>query len=96
MDSLKRSAIGKTAGALPGVGNAVNAVTELVLTTAVLVRNSLGVVFASCVSGGRSRPRDPLRTAGSLIYRFLAAVAQPVSDKRLVEVFSTMGEGALF
>ena len=27
MDSLKRSAIGKTAGALPGVGNAVNAVT---------------------------------------------------------------------
>ena len=37
MDSLKRSAIGKTAGTLPGVGNAVNAVTELVLTTAVLV-----------------------------------------------------------
>ena len=36
MDSLKRSALGKTAGALPGVGNAVNAVTELVLTTAVL------------------------------------------------------------
>lgn len=29
----------------------------------------------------------------ALVYRFLAAVAQPVSDKRLVEVFSTMGEG---
>ena len=28
MDSLKRSAIGKTAGTLPGVGNAVNAVTD--------------------------------------------------------------------
>ena len=30
MDSLKRSAVGKTAGALPGIGGAVNAVTELV------------------------------------------------------------------
>ena len=45
MDSLKRSAVGKTAGALPGIGSAVNAVTELVLTTAVLVRNSLGIAL---------------------------------------------------
>ena len=92
MDSLKRSAIGKTAGALPGVGNAVNAVTELVLTTAVLVRNSLGVVFllVLLVAGAGPVIRYGLL---ALVYRFLAAVAQPVSDKRLVEVFSTMGEG---
>ena len=92
MDSLKRSAIGKTAGALPGVGNAVNAVTELVLTTAVLVRNSLGVVFllVFLVVGAGPVIRYGLL---ALVYRFLAAVAQPVSDKRLVEVFSTMGEG---
>ena len=86
------SAIGKTAGALPGVGNAVNAVTELVLTTAVLVRNSLGVVFllVLLVVGAGPVIRYGLL---ALVYRFLAAVAQPVSDKRLVEVFSTMGEG---
>ena len=92
MDSLKRSAIGKTAGTLPGVGNAVNAVTELVLTTAVLVRNSLGVVFllVFLVVGASPVIRYGLL---ALVYRFLAAVAQPVSDKRLVEVFSTMGEG---
>ena len=29
----------------------------------------------------------------SLTYRFLAAAAQPVSDKRLVEAFGTMAEG---
>ncbi len=91
MDSLKRSAIGK----LPvrfRVGNAVNAVTELVLTTAVLVRNSLGVVFllVFLVVGAGPVIRYGLL---ALVYRFLAAVAQPVSDKRLVEVFSTMGEG---
>ena len=29
----------------------------------------------------------------SLIYRFLAALAQPVSDKRVVGALTTMGEG---
>lgn len=92
MDSLKRSAVGKTAGALPGIGNAVNAVTELVLTTAVLVRNSLGIALLLVIAAVGA---GPVIRYGflALIYRFLAAVAQPVSDKRLVEAFSTMGEG---
>lgn len=92
MDSLKRSLIGRAAGALPAVGDAVNMVTELVLTSAVLVRNCLGVmlllVFVLAGAG-------PVIHYGllSLVYRFLAAVAQPVSDKRVVECLSTMGEG---
>ena len=92
MDSLKRGMIGKAAGALPAVGNAVSMVTELVVTSAVLVRNSLGVViFLAFVLAGAG----PVIHYGllSLIYRLLAAVAQPVSDKRIVGAFSTMGEG---
>lgn len=92
MDSLKRSAIGKTAGALPGVGNAVNAVTELVMTTAVLVRNSLGVALLLVIVAVGAGPVIHYGLL-SVIYRFLAAVSQPISDKRLVEAFSTMGEG---
>lgn len=92
MDTLKRSALGKTASALPGIGNAVNTVTELVLTSAVLVRNCLGAAFLLVlllVGAG------PVIHYGflSLAYRFLAAAAQPVSDKRIVECLSTMGEG---
>lgn len=45
MDNLKRGLLGRAAGALPGVGNAVNMVTELVVTSAVLIRNCLGVVI---------------------------------------------------
>ena len=92
MDSLKRSVIGKAAGALPGVGNAVNMVTELVITSAVLVRNCLGVlILLATVAAGAG----PVIHYGmlSLTYRFLAAVSQPVSDKRMVECLSTMGEG---
>lgn len=92
MDSLKRSVIGKAAGALPGVGNAVNMVTELVITSAVLVRNCLGVmILLATVAAGAG----PVIHYGmlSLTYRFLSAVSQPVSDKRMVECLSTMGEG---
>ena len=91
-DTLKRSLIGKAAGALPGVGNAVNMVTELVVTSAVLVRNCLGVmILIAFVLAGAG----PVIRYGilSLAYRFLAACAQPVSDKRIVECLSTVGEG---
>lgn len=92
IDSLKRTAIGKTAAAIPGVGNAVNMVTEMVVTSAVLVRNSLGAAFLLVfvlVGAG------PVIHYGftSLSYRFLAAIAQPVSDKRMVGCLATMGEG---
>ena len=92
MDSLKRTAIGRTTSAIPGIGNAVNTVTELILTSAVLVRNSLGaaVLIALVLTGA-----GPVIHYGilSLAYRFLAALAQPVSDKRIVGALSTMGEG---
>ena len=92
MDSVKRGLLSKAAGALPGVGNAVNMVTELVVTSAVLVRNCLGVVILVVfvlIGAG------PMLHYGilSLFYRLLAAVAQPVSDRRMVRALGTMGEG---
>ena len=92
IDSLKRTALGKTASAIPAVGNAINLVTELVVTSAVLVKNCLGAaaLVAFVLVGA-----EPVIHYGvlSLAYRFLAAVAQPVSDKRMVGCLSTMGEG---
>lgn len=92
MDSVKRGLLSKAAGALPGVGNAVNMVTELIVTSAVLVRNCLGVVILVVfvlIGAG------PMLHYGilSLLYRLLAAVAQPVSDRRMVRALGTMGEG---
>ena len=92
MDAMKRSAVGKAASAIPGIGNAVTAVTELVLTSAVMVRNSFGaviVILLLLIGAG------PIIHYGSLslVYRFLAAIAQPISDKRVVGALSTMGEG---
>lgn len=43
LDSLRQMALWRTAGMIPGIGNAVNAVTELVAGSAVLIRNCFGV-----------------------------------------------------
>ena len=78
-----------------GVGNAVNAVTELVLTTAVLVRNSLGVVFllVFLVVGASPVIRYGLL---ALVYRFLAAVAQRCLINGLWKYSVPWEKGALF
>lgn len=92
IDSLKRTALGKTASAIPGVGNAVNLVTEIIVTSAVLVRNSLGVAFLIVFILAGAGPVIHYVLV-SFFYKFLAAITQPISDKRMVGCLSTMGEG---
>lgn len=94
IDALTRGAAGKAASALPGIGNAINSVTELLLTGAILVRNSLGTVamIVLLLVGAGPVIRYFLM---SFSYRFLAALSQPVSDKRMTDCLSTVGEGYL-
>lgn len=92
VDSLKRDVIGKTAAAIPAVGNAIDGVTEVALGTAVLIRNCIGVVgiLVLLLLG-----LPPIIRLGitTLTYKLLAAVVQPVADKRMTGCLSTMGEG---
>ena len=92
VDSLKRDVIGKTATAIPAVGNAIDGVTEVALGTAVLIRNCIGVVGILVLLLLGLPPIIRLGVT-SLIYKLLAAVVQPVADKRMTGCLSTMGEG---
>lgn len=92
LDSLKRTTIGKTAGVIPGVGNAINAVTEMVIGSAVLIRNCLGVAAVVVLFLGALKPVLHIGITG-ITYQLLAAFAQPVSDKRMVGALNSMGEG---
>lgn len=92
LDSLRRTTIGKTAGAIPGVGNAISAVTEIVLGSAVLVRNCVGVTAVVILLLCALQPVLHIAVSG-FTYRFLAAFSQPVSDKRMVGALHSMGEG---
>ncbi|MGN1141873.1 MAG: stage III sporulation protein AE [Oliverpabstia sp.] len=92
IDTVKRSALTRTAEAIPGVGDAIGGVTEVVLGTAVLVKNGIGVAgmivcLALCIA--------PLVQLGCIVlmYKLAAAVIQPVSDKRIAGCVECVGDG---
>lgn len=92
MDSLKQDIIGKTAASIPGIGNAINGVTEVALGTAVIIRNGIGVVGIIILVCIGIRPVIRLALL-AFLYKLLAAVVQPVSDKRMTGALSTIGNG---
>lgn len=92
LDSLKRDVLGKTAASIPGIGNVINGATEVALGTAVLIRNCLGVMGIVVLVLLGLPPVIKL-AMNSLVYKLLAALLQPVSDRRMTGCLSAMGEG---
>ena len=92
LDMVKRGVIGKTAGAIPGIGNAIDSVTEMTVGCAVLVRNCMGAVALIVLVLFGLGPVIQIGVT-TLFYRLLAAVTQPVTEKRMVKVLTVMGEG---
>ena len=83
-DAVKRSAIIKTAGAIPVVGDLLDGTSQTVLAAGVLLKNTIGatgaiIVFLLCLI--------PMIRVGIANYalRFGSAVLQPVSDKRITD-----------
>lgn len=93
IDSFRRSAIGKAGGALPIVGGTVNAVTEVVVGSAALIKNGIGVAGLIVIAVLMVVPILKL-VVFVFMYKLTAAIIQPVSDKRLVESIGGIGEGA--
>lgn len=94
LDSLKRSVLGRTASVIPGIGGAVNALTEIIFASAVLIRNCFGAaaLIALVMMG-----IVPVLKLGmnALVYKLTGALIQPVCDERLVKCFLAMGEGCM-
>ena len=92
LDDFRRTLLGRTAGAIPGVGNAVNAVTEMVIGSAVLIRNCFGVTAILVLVLAGLYPVLELLVTG-VAYRVMAAFSQPVCDKRICNCLATVGKG---
>ena len=90
IDAVKRSALTRTAEALPWVGNAVGGVAEVVLGTAVLIKNGMaGDVISVAIC---AVPIFQMLIM-ALMYKLAAALVQPVSDKRITTCISGVSEG---
>lgn len=92
IDVLKRSALTKTIEAIPGIGNTFGSITDVVLGTAVLLKNGIGMAGAAfllllCVV-------PVVQVALScLMFKVTAALVQPVSDERITGCIRSVSEG---
>lgn len=93
IDSLKKSVISRGAEVIPIVGDMLSGTAEVVLGTAVLIKNGIGaagtvVCLAICLI--------PLvqMAAVTLMYKVTAAMIQPISDKRIVGSISSVADGS--
>ena len=92
IDTLKRSALTRTAEALPWVGNLMGGAAEVFLGTAVLIKNGIGMagaVIAALICLG------PIVQMALMVlmYKLAAALVQPVSDKRITACITGVSEG---
>lgn len=92
IDAVKRSALTRTAEALPWVGNAVGGVAEVVLGTAVLIKNGIGMARAVITIAICAVPILQMLIM-AFMYKLAAALVQPVSDKRITTCISGISEG---
>lgn len=92
VDTLRRSALTRTAEALPWVGNAVGGTAEVVLGTAVLIKNGIGMAGAIITVLICAVPVLRMLIL-AFLYRLAAALVQPVSDKRITGCISSVSEG---
>lgn len=94
IDSVKASALQKAISAIPGVGNAADGVVELVVGSAVVIKNSIGIVLLILLI---------VLCAAPLLHIFLIAIVLKaaaafmgiVSDKRITACTNKVGEGSM-
>lgn len=92
IDTLKRSTVTKTVAAVPGIGNLFGGVTDILLGTAVLIKNGIGMAGAVVLLLICCVPVIQMITM-TFLYKFAAAIVQPVSDKRITGCIRSVSEG---
>ena len=92
IDNFKSTFISRTAGLIPGLGTSINAVTEIMVGTGIVIKNGVGVaaIFVLVVMCAGPVIKIWVMT---FLYRMVAAVMQPVADKRMLGCIAGAGEG---
>lgn len=94
IDTVKRNTLTKGVEMIPGLGDIVGGTGEMLLGVAVLVKNGIGAAGAIIVISICLVPILNMAVV-TLMYKGLAAIVQPLSEKRFTETISSMGEGYL-
>lgn len=92
VDSMKTGAVQKLIGAIPGIGQGVSSVAQMVLGSGVLIKNTIGAAGIIVLVIISVVPLLKLVVL-MILYQCIAALLQPVCDKRIVSCISDMAKG---
>lgn len=94
VDQLKKTVTVRTIGVIPGLGGAMNAVSEMLLGAGLLIKNCVGATVIVVLVLLCAKPLLEISVL-ALIYRVLAALAQPVTDKRISGVLDALARAGM-
>lgn len=92
IDEMKHTALSRGVSSLGSFGNIAQNVTDVILGSGGLLKNGIGVVAAVMIV---TICLIPALEVGCYVvfYHVLAVVAEPISDKKIINVIGDMGEG---
>lgn len=94
VDSAKKTALQKAMSVVPGIGNAADGMVELVAGSAVVIRNSIGVVLLILLLVLCAAPLLKIFLT-ALLFKGAAAFMGIVSDKRITACADRTGDAAM-
>ena len=94
IDSAKSSIFQKALSSIPGIGDVSDSVAGMVLGSALIIKNTIGVVVLIALLVVCAIPMLQI-FAMAWMLRIVAAVLGVISDKRLVECTNKVGEGCM-
>lgn len=94
VDAVKKSALQRIVSAIPGVGNAADSAVELVLGSALVIKNSIGVVLLLLILVLCAAPLLKIGLIAGVL-KCAAAFMGVVSDKRITTCVNRAGDGGL-
>lgn len=94
LDQVRRSGLQKGLESIPGIGNTIGGMTEIIVSALTLIRNGIGVTGAVICVVICLIPVIQIAVM-ALLYKLTAALLEPVSDKRVVGCIAGAGDGAV-
>ena len=93
IDSVKRGLLVHGGGSIPLIGDIAGGAAEIVLGTAVLIKNGIGVAGMIVCLVICMTPVIQMAIT-TLMYQLISALVQPISDKRMVNCIASMADGS--
>ena len=91
VDEMKHTVFSKSVSSLGNIGNVAQNVTDVILGSGALLKNGIGAAAAIILISICLIPAAEV-ACYVIFYQVLAAVAEPISDKRITKAIGQMGE----